>query len=544
MTETTDPESYVKRFAYDAKDNVTSVTDGRGGLTAFTYDTLDRMVTRTNPVGEVMAGAYDTRDNLATLTREDGTVETASYDGLSRRTRVVTPDNTLAYAYDPGGNLTEAADGDSRVTFTYDNRNRLATTTTDGTVGPQPQVTLSYSYDELDRRLTMSDSLGGTTSYDWDVEDRLSTLTAPWGTVYSFGYDGEGRRVSLTSTSGRASSWGYTNGLLTALSHAQSGVTLTDLTYAYDPDGQLTAIVDTLDPAKSKAISNDALNRLVQVAEGVPVAQGGVPVPVEDYAYDGEGNRTASHLSGIHESNGHNQLLEDDSYRYAYDLKGNRVSRTTKADGAVESYAYDSQNRLVGYTSPATTASYAYDALDRRVAKTVDGAETAYVYDISPEDPLANDDIVMEYSDGILTRRWMHSDAVDEPVGFEEYTASSGVGAGTEHALYADRQGSVIWVTEPATGQVVAGYEYDGYGRLTQTSGTLSQPYGYTGREYDTESGLYHYRARAYDPAAGVFVQTDPIEFAGGQLAQCGEVKPYRPAQLKGRLDLKCYYGE
>ena len=143
------------------------------------------------------------------------------------------------------------------------------------------------------------------------------------------------------------------------------------------------------------------------------------------------------------------------------------------------------------------------------------GAEvTAYVYDLSPEDPLAHDDIVMEYEGGILTRRWMHSDTVDEPVGFEEYTASSGVGSGTEHALYADRQGSVIWVTEPATGSVVAGYEYDGYGQITQTVGSLSQPYGYTGREYDAESGLYHYRARAYDPAAGVFVQSDPIEFA------------------------------
>ncbi|MCB2130760.1 MAG: RHS repeat-associated core domain-containing protein [Rhodobacteraceae bacterium] len=130
----------------------------------------------------------------------------------------------------------------------------------------------------------------------------------------------------------------------------------------------------------------------------------------------------------------------------------------------------------------------------------------------------------------------MHSDAVDEPVGFEEYTVSSGVGSGTEHALYADRQGSVIWVTEPATGQVVAGYEYDGYGQLTQTAGTLSQPYGYTGREYDAESGLYHYRARAYDPAAGVFVQSDPIEFAGQQLNLYSYVKnnPIRWADPAG----------
>jgi RHS repeat-associated protein len=241
---------------------------------------------------------------------------------------------------------------------------------------------------------------------------------------------------------------------------------------------------------------------------------------VEDYAYDGEGNRTASHLSAVYSSNDHNQLLEDDTYTYAYDAKGNRVSRTAKGSGAIETYTYDSQNRLVGYGG-STTASYAYDAMDRRIAKTVNGAVTSYIYDTSMEDALAFDDILLEFdasASPILTRRWVHSDAVDEPLGFESYTSSSGVGSGTEHAMFADRQGSVIWVTQPATGTVVAGYEYDGYGQITQTGGTLQQPYGYTGREYDAESGLYHYRARAYDPAAGVFAQVDPIEFGSGQL--------------------------
>ncbi|WP_283401514.1 RHS repeat-associated core domain-containing protein [Aliiroseovarius halocynthiae] len=82
--------------------------------------------------------------------------------------------------------------------------------------------------------------------------------------------------------------------------------------------------------------------------------------------------------------------------------------------------------------------------------------------------------------------------------------------------MFADRQGSVIWVTDPAAGTALAAYEYDGYGQITQTQGTLSQPYGYTGREYDAESGLYHYRARAYDPASGVFLQSDPIGFWSG----------------------------
>lgn len=305
------------------------------------------------------------------------------------------------------------------------------------------------------------------------------------------------------------------------MQHIQSGVTLTDLAYSYGPDGQLTEIVDKLDPSNSKAISYDLLNRLVQVAEGIPAAQGGTPIPVEDYAYDEEGNRTASHLSALYSSNAHNQLTEDEDYTYAYDSKGNRISRTSKVSGEVEAHTYDSQNRLVGYASPTTPASYAYDALDRRVAKTVDGTVTAYVYDMSTDDPLAYDDIVEEWDATdptlpVLARRWQHSQSVDEPVGFEDYPSSSGVGSGLERAVFADRQGSVICVTEPASGDVVAGYEYDGYGAITQTAGSLVQPYGYMGREYDAESGLYFNRARVYDPVTGRFLQSDPFDMIDG----------------------------
>ncbi|WP_299695392.1 FG-GAP-like repeat-containing protein [uncultured Tateyamaria sp.] len=518
LTETTDAEGFVKSFAYDPRDNISTVTDGRGGVTTFAYDTLDRMLVRTNPIGEAMTRAYDGRDNLATLTREDGAVETATYDGLGRRVQVVTPDNTLIYGYDPRSNLILAADNDSRVTFTYDERNRLVTSTTDGTVGPQPEVTLSYTYDQLDRRLAMSDSFGGTTTYAYDPEDRLTELTAPWGTVYTFGYDGEGRRTSLTSTSGRVSTYTYENDLLTRLEHAQSGVALTDLSYAYGPDAQLTSILDNLDPSKSKAIAYDDLNRLVQVAEGVPVAQGGVPIPVEDYAYDQEGNRLASHLSALYSSNAHNQLLEDDDFTYAYDAKGNRVSKTSKLDGSVETYSYDSQNRLVGYASPTVTASYAYDALDRRIGKMVDGTTATFVYNTVDAVFSKSNDVLFDFEDGKLLRRWLMADKTDEPIAYEEYTSSELPGSGTEFEVFADRNGTITHEVDVVSGSVRSQPTYDAYGLLLP-SGEPTR-YGFAGREFDPESGLYYNRARHYEPRSGRFVQIDPLEIAGGSFNQ------------------------
>ncbi|WP_299695388.1 RHS repeat-associated core domain-containing protein [uncultured Tateyamaria sp.] len=307
---------------------------------------------------------------------------------------------------------------------------------------------------------------------------------------------------------------------MTRLEHAQSGVALTDLSYAYGPDAQLTSILDNLDPSKSKAIAYDDLNRLVQVAEGVPVAQGGVPIPVEDYAYDQEGNRLASHLSALYSSNAHNQLLEDDDFTYAYDAKGNRVSKTSKLDGSVETYSYDSQNRLVGYASPTVTASYAYDALDRRIGKMVDGDHRAYIYDISEDYPLRFDDIALEFGLSVaplLERRWLHSNHVDEPLGFEAYGSVAVAGSGTNYSLLSDRQASTLKVVENQNNDVVATYEYDGFGQILLSQENLAQPYRYSGREFDSESRLYHLRARTYDPALGNFLQDDPIGFASDQ---------------------------
>ena len=58
-------------------------------------------------------------------------------------------------------------------------------------------------------------------------------------------------------------------------------------------------------------------------------------------------------------------------------------------------------------------------------------------------------------------------------------------------------------------------YSYDSFGNITP-SGSIVQPYSYTAREYDTETGLYYYRARYYHPRAGRFITRDPIEFEGG----------------------------
>ena len=46
-------------------------------------------------------------------------------------------------------------------------------------------------------------------------------------------------------------------------------------------------------------------------------------------------------------------------------------------------------------------------------------------------------------------------------------------------------------------------YTYDSFGNLTNSTGALRNPFQYTGREFDQETGAYYYRARYYAPQTG-----------------------------------------
>jgi RHS repeat-associated protein len=96
--------------------------------------------------------------------------------------------------------------------------------------------------------------------------------------------------------------------------------------------------------------------------------------------------------------------------------------------------------------------------------------------------------------------------------GFQPLALSRG---GSTWFYQADGLGSVTSLTGTA-GAIAAGYTTDAFGNLTKTVGSLVNSFRYTGREWDSETGLYYYRARYYDPQAGRFVSEDPIGLLGG----------------------------
>jgi len=78
-----------------------------------------------------------------------------------------------------------------------------------------------------------------------------------------------------------------------------------------------------------------------------------------------------------------------------------------------------------------------------------------------------------------------------------------------------DGLGSVTSLSN-AAGALANTYTYDSFGKLTASTGTLTNPFQFTGREFDAETGLRYYRFRYFDPTVGRFISEDPIGFDGG----------------------------
>jgi RHS repeat-associated protein len=125
---------------------------------------------------------------------------------------------------------------------------------------------------------------------------------------------------------------------------------------------------------------------------------------------------------------------------------------------------------------------------------------SVYLYDGDGENVIEGID-----SSGNVLARYTE-DGMDEP--FAELRS------GTTSYYEQDGINSVTSLSTGA-GALADTYTYDSFGKLTGSTGALTNPFQYTGREFDSESGLYFYRARYFDQSIGRFISEDPLRFAG-----------------------------
>jgi RHS repeat-associated protein len=112
----------------------------------------------------------------------------------------------------------------------------------------------------------------------------------------------------------------------------------------------------------------------------------------------------------------------------------------------------------------------------------------------------------LDVNGNVIARYVQNPNVLDEPISIR-------TSIGTYYYLF-DGLGSVTGLTDTG-GNLVAAYSYDAFGNILSETGdaTLNaiNPYRYTSRVYDKESGLYYYRARYYDANVGRFISPDPL---------------------------------
>ena len=134
-----------------------------------------------------------------------------------------------------------------------------------------------------------------------------------------------------------------------------------------------------------------------------------------------------------------------------------------------------------------------------------------------------NEDILAELDgDNNLITFYIHGPGIDTPLAMMRDRNLDGIIKNNEVFVYTrDHQSSVRELTD-LNGVVVQRYDYTAYGETTvELNGEvgdrlIENPYGYTGRVHDRETGCYYYRARWYCPSLRIFLSPDPIGFGEG----------------------------
>jgi RHS repeat-associated protein len=180
----------------------------------------------------------------------------------------------------------------------------------------------------------------------------------------------------------------------------------------------------------------------------------------------------------------------------SYDANDNTLSKSDST--GTTQYSWDFENRLTQAIVPSVgTTTFRYDPFGRRIQKSGPLGTTNYLYD-------GDDDNVIEEVDasGNVLARYTSGQETDELL--------SVLRSGTTSYFEQDTLSSVTALSNPA-GALANTYTFDSFGNATASTGTLTNPFQYTGRDNDSETGLYYYRARYFDPRVGRFISEDPL---------------------------------
>jgi len=243
-----------------------------------------------------------------------------------------------------------------------------------------------------------------------------------------------------------------------------------------------------------------------------------------------EGAWNSTTVNGNTETRTFNQtyeILTSNANAMTHDRNGNL---TTNKDGSLYTWDFDNQLAFSTAGTPSVSAAYAYDALGRRVSKSSGNTVTVFVH--------SNYQIATEYKSingGAFTEHqsFVYASYIDDPIAListngtyfyhsnqqnEAMMAKFRWPAQPEGQVQGCTQQFSIAAITDSNGNLSERYGYNAYGKpvIITDSILVDNPYFFTGRQLDSETGLFYFRARYYDASLGQFVSRDPLNYVDG----------------------------
>ena len=487
----------IQSYQYDSLAHVTTVTDALSNVTTSVYDAYHDLLSKQDPGGNCSATtptgctsyAFDAANQLTRITYSDGVTPnvTLSYDADGQRTGMTDGTGSSSWGWDSLHRMVTYQNGNGvQMQWVYNLRNLPTTITYPG------PLNVMRGYDNAGRWTSVQDWNGNTTTFGYDADSNLTTETFPAasGVVDSFTFNAADRIMAVASLKG--------------------ATTLFSGSYTRDAANQLAG--DTSAASGTGFYKYTLLNQLCYAGSSSATACTAPPTGSIPYTYDAADNLTkkgtvfqafnnADELCWTASSSAACASPPSGKTTYMYDTRGNRTA-VTPTTGQAQTLTYDQANRLTKYAAASTT-SYGYNGDGLRMCKVAGsstqpcqaGGNTQFLWDVAGSLPVLLKDGATSYIYG--------------PGGLPLEQVSGATTLWYHH----DQLGSTRLVTN-STGVSQATYTYDPYGGLASSTGSITNPFRFSGEYQDpaaTESGFYYLRARYYDPVTGQFLSLDPV---------------------------------
>ncbi len=521
-------------YHYDVKGQLTSVdqvnADGVFATTSLTYDFGGRKLSMDDADMGLWTYAYDTLGNLVQQTDARGQVITMCYDTLNRLTgkaynasTCASPEISCTYGTTLGelGYRVGMSDLSGSTSWTYNQRGQV--TAESKTITGIGTFTTQWAYNSAGMLTQMTypggnaGQAGETVYYGYNGQGAIESVASLSSTYLTQAdYDAQGRLTEQVFSGeqlikqyqyypwagGSAGSGGK---LAQVLAGARSSLTLQNLGYTYDQNGNILTITDNM---QTSTFTYDELDRLTS-AQAVGGGLG--EYPLETYQYDSLGRLW--HKAGLemqYEDPAHIHAVTSTSTgsNFVYDPAGNMTTR----DG--QTLTYTPEGKVASVTIGTRTTGYGFDGDGNRVRKS-EPAEPRYpFYDLVWKRTIT---IGNYYEFSVVEGL----DTYDEITGINYYYAASqriamksnilGIEPAEVTFLLGDHLGSTSLVVD-ANGTLMTEQRYKPFGesRYRATSG-FPTDFQFTGQRYEASTGLYDYVARMYDPVTGHFISADTV---------------------------------